>query len=282
MIKRKALYMIAALLGSLVVATLSSAAPQVIPVRELKAEPKLDGLVSDWEGVKEHTISVAGALPTKVVYLKMGTYKSDVFLLVRWADTTEDLIHRPYVWDEKRGKYEQGDAKEDRLAIEFAISGDYTTQWDSGKEFKSDMWYWKSSRSNPLGFVHDKLNILSKESSKQAYRIKAKDGSLIYLSQPTDSGSKLYHEVSRPEKKEQAVMPKYVLDENPTGSIADIKAKGVWRGNQWVVEMRRKLNTGNNDDVAFKKGAKVKGGVAIFDHSENEVHNISDTLIFQF
>jgi len=77
-------------------------------------------------------------------------------------------------------------------------------------------------------------------------------------------------------------MPKYVNTENPTGSIADVKAKGVWANGMWRLEIKRKLNTGNPDDVLLKKGETLKVGIGIFNRSEADDHNISETLDFQF
>jgi len=55
----------------------------------------------------------------------------------------------------------------------------------------------------------------------------------------------------------------------------------VWVEGDWRLELRRKMNTGHNDDVVFEPGIKIKGGVAILDGSENTDHNISSTLVFQ-
>lgn len=42
--------------------------------------------------------------------------------------------------------------------------------------------------------------------------------------------------------------------------------------------------SGHVDDVVFitRDGAKIPGGVALSDHSQDEHHNISETLMFQF
>ena len=78
------------------------------------------------------------------------------------------------------------------------------------------------------------------------------------------------------------MMPKYILTQNPQGSIADIHCKGVWKDGKWNLEIRRKLNTGNPDDVVFEAGKAVKSGIAVFDHSGDDNHVISDTFTFQF
>jgi len=78
------------------------------------------------------------------------------------------------------------------------------------------------------------------------------------------------------------VMPKYILAKQPKGSIADVQARGRWQAGVWTVEFSRKLNTGHKDDAVFKKGQAIKGGIAVFNRSGDDKHDISDTLVFQF
>ncbi len=167
------------------------------------------------------------------------------------------------------------------MAVQFAMEGDYTTDWFSGNSFKADMWHWKAHRTNPNGLAHDKMTIVSTTPAKKAYKAKAKNGKTIYIRRPSDKGSKLYKS-TRYAKKEKNVMPKYIIAKNATGSVADIKAKGVWNNGVWTLLLNRKLNTGNPDDVVFVKGLAVAGGIAVFDHAGDDQHDFSDTLVFQF
>ena len=77
-------------------------------------------------------------------------------------------------------------------------------------------------------------------------------------------------------------MPKYILTDNPKGSIADVQCKGVWKDGKWSLEIRRKLDTKHQDDVVFAKGKSVKAGLALFDHTGDDNHVISDNFVFQF
>lgn len=58
----------------------------------------------------------------------------------------------------------------------------------------------------------------------------------------------------------------------PTESRGDVWAKGVWKGGRWTLEIMRKLDTGNKDDMPFRpsSGQPVyyMFGLAVFDHSE--------------
>ncbi len=174
-----------------------------------------------------------------------------------------------------------GPQREDRITIQFVMEGEYTSNWLSGNTFKADTWHWKAARSNPAGVAHDKMTIISNEPIKKAYKGTAEDGSTIYIKRPSDQGDKLYT-TKRYATKKQETMPKYIMTENPQGSVADVKASGAWKNGAWALETCRKLNTGNPDDVVFSKGNAVKGAIAVFNHSGDDDHNHSDTLTFQF
>jgi hypothetical protein len=101
------------------------------------------------------------------------------------------------------------------------------------------------------------------------------------VQRPGDSGIQPYSTMRhRRYKKEE--MPKYKLNPNVSGSVADIKAKGRWSDGYWVLELSRKLDTGHEDDAVFKLGESLKGGIGIFDRSAVLDHVISETLTFQF
>ena len=76
-------------------------------------------------------------------------------------------------------------------------------------------------------------------------------------------------------------MPRYEVNPNPTGSIADVEAKGVWRDGRWYLEMSRKLDTGHDDDVVIPVNGSVEIAVALFNNVNSEKHSVSDVLILQ-
>lgn len=259
---------------------------QTIKVQTLSSAPTLDGVDREWKG-PYIAIPLTKTKPdaksdVQSVSLQVGVFGDEVYVIAQWKDSTEDnTLHKPYVWDASKSKYGKGTQKEDRFAMQFAVEGDYTTDWFSGNTFTADMWHWKASRSNPLGLAHDKMTLIGTKKSKKAYRVTAKNGKTIYIHRPSDQGDKLYF-TKRYSKKEKDVMPKYILNKNVQGSITDIKANGVWKNGTWTLEMKRKLNTGNSDDVVLKKGKSIKAGIAIFNHSGNDDHNFSRVLTLQF
>ncbi len=259
---------------------------QDINVHELTFQPVMDGSDKEWSGIEATQIALIktktdGKSDIDSVTVRFGASDNKVCFVFQWKDATHSQQHKPFIWDETEGKYVTGPQREDRLTVQFAMSGNYDTNWLSGKEFTADMWHWKSFRSNLLGLMHDKRTIVSKNRIKRAYKSVADDGSTIYIKRPSDAGDKLYS-TRRYTVREQASMPKYILDEKPQGSVADPKAKGVWADGNWILEGCRKMDTGYADDVVFTKGNAVKGGIAIFNQTEGYDHNHSAILTFQF
>lgn len=260
---------------------------QTIPIHPLEKEPTMDGNGKDWDSISATNVALKSlgsdsAISTKDVSVKGGTHGHRVYFFLEWKDATENNSHKPWVWNDQEKKYVLGTDREDRLAIQFSMDENYSTNWASGKEFSADTWHWKAYRSNPLGLAHDKSFLVSRNKLMRAYRIDLPNGEQVYISRPSDSGDKLY-KTKRYRSYKKQIMPKYIPVESPKGSVADIKATGVWKDGVWRLELSRKLETGNADDVAFPKNqGKVLGGIAVFDQSENDDHVISDTLTFDF
>ena len=109
-----------------------SAFAQTIIVATLSAEPILDGSDADWNRVPSVTIplrkSIEGAeTDVDAVSLRAGIYGEYFFLCATWQDASEDLIHKPFVWNDKEARYIRGPQREDRFSIQFEMAGDYTT-----------------------------------------------------------------------------------------------------------------------------------------------------------
>ncbi|TXH67800.1 MAG: hypothetical protein E6Q83_16050 [Thiothrix sp.] len=257
---------------------------QIIPVVPLKTAPSLDGSSQDWldvPGVEIPLVYLSQPVQTKTVLFKAGVFKDQVYFYSEWEDSTEDIFHKPHVWDESKAKYVEGPQREDRFALEFAMSGDYDANWYSGKEFKADMWNWKAARTNPIQISHDKMTVISRSALPESYRASLPDGSFLYIQRPNDSNEEPY-ETKRYFKKQQDLMLKYIPREQLHKGTDDIKAKGVWSAGKWHLEQSRLLDTQQVDDVKFALGTSVKAAIAVFDHDDNERHFTSKTLVFQF
>ncbi|WP_210395460.1 ethylbenzene dehydrogenase-related protein [Motiliproteus sediminis] len=272
-----------------VIAAADEPAPEpLIPVAILGSSPVLDARADEWRGdagtvlpLHPSTTEAASVIDARELLLKVGRFDDQVLVYVEWRDDQPDLLHKPYVWDDMSGRYVRGVEREDRLALQFEISGDYSTDWLSGNQFVADMWHWKASRSNPLGLAHDKLTRISATKLLRSYRTQDKQGRPLYILRESDAGDPLYRTLLYG-RKDQPVMPKYVLAQAPSGSVADVRAYGEWRDGFWRVELLRKLDTGHDDDVRFARGKMVRAGIAVFDRSENPDHMLTQTLRIQF
>lgn len=257
-----------------------------VDVVTLDSAPNVDGVDSEWASLSATSIPLKnskadGKTTIDSVSIKAAVHGDRIYFCLEWQDATADEQHKPFVWDDGKGKYVAGPQREDRLALQFAISGDYSTNWMSGNNFVADMWHWKAARSNPAGLAHDKQTIVDSKPAKRAYKAVAADGSDIYIRRPSDAGDKLYT-TKRYKKQAQDVMPKYIVNTAASGSIADVQAKGVWKNGKWVLELSRKLDTGNPDDVVFVAGSAVAGGIAVFDHTGDDDHSYSEQIQFRF
>ena len=71
------------------------------------------------------------------------------------------------------------------------------------------------------------------------------------------------------------LLPQYLLRE-PDGSAADVQAFGRYVDGHWIVELRRKLNTGNADDKVLRPGTAYPIGFGIFDDTvSNRRHYVT-------
>ncbi len=66
------------------------------------------------------------------------------------------------------------------------------------------------------------------------------------------------------------------------GSFGDIKAVSRYADGAWTVMLSRKLNTGNEDDVAFDPRKKFNFAMALFDDSKDYDSYDSETLTLEF
>lgn len=57
-------------------------------------------------------------------------------------------------------------------------------------------------------------------------------------------------------------MPAYSIGE-PSGGVADVRAKGKWEHGRWTVEFMRKLSTGQPDDTVFRPAKAYAMAVAV-------------------
>jgi len=182
-------------------------------------------------------------------------------VVVSWPDATQNVTHRPWVW--KNGAYEMSTEREDMAELSFAegparpvLSGD-ARSWD--------VWHWKAFRTNSAGYAIDKMHYyLTADPGGDAHSYRARSGATVWTTRPEDQGTNVQKRLPKPDQYQGDVVPQYGLD-TPSGSVADVRAKGRWEAGRWTVEFSRALSTGHADDVAFVPGRTYALGVTTFD-----------------
>lgn len=259
-------------------AVLPASAQTVVEAVPLPGPIQVDGDPGDWAGIPSHDIALTGRGGVDTVAVTFGIYGDTIYLLAIWDDATESRLHKPYRWDEGTLSYRRTRQLEDRFAISFEMSGVFSHNKLSGDEFTADVWHWKASRSDPAGIAHDKMWKVSRTEFPGAKKFINPEGQVIYLARPSDAGDRLYRAVKH-ETKHEDLMPRYEVNLSPSGSVADVRAKGVWRDGRWYLELARKLDTGHDDDAVIPASGRILFAIAAHNDVDNERHSVSETFV---
>jgi len=158
-----------------------------------------------------------------------------------------------------------------------------------------DLWQWRGYRSSPVGYAGDDyvLEYRLSDSGRSPFTTPAQPAFMY------DQAKTGFRAV--PESRFNELLPRLplitgvnavaidpaarfapgdLLPRNvlrtPDGSGADLLANGSWARGRWVVELRRKLVTGNPDDKPFVAGRVYRVGFAVFnDKVSNRYHFVS-------
>lgn len=282
--------------------SVSSSIPQVVSV-STTSPPEIDGTEApgEWSG-SATTIALSqittfakydGINPPGVSSVSVRSMYDDlhIYFLLSWADATESFEKDKLAFDATAGTWSKS-GNEDRFYFHFPITGfsgtefadrggcatfchyDETAPNGKGYMFTGasdelvDTWQWKASRSNPVGFIHDKHLIYQ---PSPASGRKGDQGLNSYLENKIQ-GSGFPHYMHVTDPNANAAYPSFewemapfdttavfadgatipgVFLRNPIGSNADVFAYGSYTGSGWVVEVMRARNTGNGDDHQF-------------------------------
>lgn len=272
-----------------------------------------------------------GVEKTKIMMKSVYT-ATDVYFLLSWDDPTKDLARYPWEkkadgsWAQKLNKDSSGHENtyyEDKVAVQWNInSAKFSTQGcfaschaavsnsEPGKKYNADneltdMWHWKSVRTEPNGQLDDKY-VGFKSSGKcsgdncrladaktdggykdnkfasfDAACLADPDGSLSLPCFMGPAGSELYTE------DEPALfaadMVKFV-DTFKTGDLVsgmttapfvggrgDVTTSAAYASGKWTLEIKRALTTpaGAAEDVQFSDLTKTyEFGLAVFDNTQ--------------
>jgi hypothetical protein len=188
----------------------------------------------------------------------------EIHFLVEYPDATENREHKTLVWDAATGTYQTGPAREDTLVLKWSLEPfpvDLTLLSDD--PYQADVWYWKAHRTDPVGFADDKIQVYSDGELPESARLISRSGRAFYLTRNGDEGQSAYRPLVYDAHGKDEML-KYE-NRQPSGSRADIRAKGRWSDGKWTIELTRRLDTGHPDDVQFDTSQRYQFGVSRFE-----------------
>ncbi len=245
-----------------------------VNVTKVTVGPLVDGDRSEniWQQAKP--VLINDQTVNETILLSALYTDERIYFLVQYPDKAENPLHKPWMWDEKQGRYLEGAHREDTFVFKWnMMSQDVDLSNFSDDDYRADIWYWKANRSNLSGYADDKMQILSSaakgikgktnQESNEGRKLPSAAGKKHYLTRIADKGTPPYQKVTRPQKKTTQVINRF-LPVQSTGSRADVQAKGRWENGFWFIEFSRKLQTGHADDIQLSPLRSPLFGVSIF------------------
>jgi hypothetical protein len=263
---------------------------------------------------KEKFEGKKATVTTKAVYTQ-----DSIYFLLKWDDPTLSVTKGAWKYDGQ--KWAHIKSNEDRISLLFEIErinkfatkgctvvchvpqgapsakdGKFGT---SAAAEKGDLWHWKAARSDPAGFADDTwVTVISEKKGGR----KSDAGSGGDKKNMTEDKSKPMYMLA-PGKKlgkhgvllaadaveiadysvfKAGDVVTYRMPKQAEGSRGDIKAVSIYADGGWTVMLHRKLDTGNEDDVALNPRKQYSFAMALFDDSGDEDSYDSEVLTLQF
>ncbi len=239
-------------------------ADQVIVATRVAEAPVIDGSPDDLQWTLSRRYVTRDKASGAEMVLQAVYTDRHLFFLVQYPDKDESRSHKPWIWNQDLNAYELGPDREDTCVFKWSLVGNQVDLGiQSDDPYIADIWFWKAERTDPVGYADDKIQRLSFSPFPKTKQVISRTGKTGYLSRRGDGGSSAYKPV---------IHIDYIGDRlpqfqwrRPTGSRADVRAKGVWKNRQWTIEFSRALVTGHNDDIQFEPGAKYLFGISRFE-----------------
>ena len=181
--------------------------------------------------------------------------------MVIYSDPEASRRHKSWIWDSTNNLYVQGNDREDAFVFKWNLeSRPIDLRLSSDDIYSADVWSWKACRTDPFGYADDIIQIVGTRDVKYSMKLPSRSGKDRYLLRKADSGTSAYK--SNLPVDYAGYRVHRFANVIPTGSRADIRAKGVWNDGIWTIEFSRELQTGNEDDVAFDTKKSYEFGVS--------------------
>ena len=259
--------------------SINSFAEQNYLVKQVKQLPKIDGSGDDiiWSTAK--TIELIDTIAKHKLYFSALHNGKSIAIKVRYPDDKANLEHKTLIWDKVSSRYKAGSKREDTMVLKWAMNPFFTDiSLSSNSSYQADIWFWKSYRTDPMGYADDKIQIYSKIPKSKATRLRSKNSSLFFLQRKGDQGNSSYTTNVLMDKKN--LQESRYIHRQPSGSRADIKAKGKWQNGEWIIEFLRKLDTGYSDDVRLVLGETVLLALSRYEVAGRKADNKLEQPLF--
>jgi hypothetical protein len=295
---------------------------QILKVTRVKSTPsavddpiwaETNAMIVPFEG-KEKFADKKASVTTRAAYTD-----DHIYFLFKWKDPTLSVTKGAWQYDGQKWDHQGGN--EDRISLlfeinrinKFATKGcavvchipEGETNAKNGKfgtksaAEKGDLWHWKAARSDPAGYADDTYvtqisadaggrksdagkggdtKNMTEDKSKPRFtaapgKMAGKNGVLLAAHTV---------EITDYDAFKTGDTLTYRMPNTHAGSRADIKADSRYADGGWTVMLARRLDTGNDDDVAFNPRKKYNFAMALFDDSGDENSYDSEVLTLQF
>ena len=237
---------------------------QTIVAQRVMVAPVIDGKGTDPVWSKAETITTHDKVADIDVTVKAVYTGNQIFFLVIFTDPDESRKHKPLIWDKAMEIYKTGSERGDCFIFKWSMeTGPVDLSVYADKPYKADIWFWKADRTDPVGYADDKHHIFSKTKIPKSVKILSKRGHVFYLSRRGDLGSSAY-EVHIYSEYKGEILGRFT-NRQPTGSRANVRAKGDWKHGKWTVEFGRSLNTDHTDDIQFETTGSYLFGISRYE-----------------
>jgi hypothetical protein len=269
----------------------------------------IDGIDDEpaWKAAEEVKLPLSYGHVTEAT-VKALYSDDEVFLRVRWADSTEDRDHRPWTWDDEQRRYVEGQQTEDSVLLSFEKGCDWHPSMLSGYQFDFDGWRWLAARSDPVGQAWDlsgtlgPMNNLLKPAVEYNSRYKENQWNLKFFDYREEQISyKDWDQLDRSyliargwpkigyfpgleTLKKTEVVKSLPAPEAPPmeegktfpqfaavkleGDAGEVTAKGHWQDGYWTVEFRRIRWTPADNVTDVVFNRLTQFSIHVFDRTE--------------
>ncbi len=235
--------------------------------------PTVDGKPDDAAWQRAPAITTLDYSSQRPITVQAVHTADEIFMMVTFPDAAPSETHKSWVWDPHERVYKMGDDREDVLVLKWSMVGnDVDLSFHDAEPHTADIWFWKACRTNPAGYLDDKSHVVvSDPSEEKKLPIPSKRYGQLYLQRNGDAGEPAYIE-EVPSEYLGDVLGKY-RPRPPEGSRADVRGKGVWDDGRWVIEIRRKLDTGHEDDLSMKVGGEYLFAVCCYEMAATGINH---------